>query len=135
MNLASDLMGLGSSPLLALRTSNGGNGPVTISAAGTTFATATRIQSSQYFVSCTNAGGSGGAAVALPVVGGDNGALIADDFVINNATATQSLTVFASTGVAISVGGTNTSSTTIPVHTTMTLYPLTTTQWLGVKGS
>jgi hypothetical protein len=135
MNLASDLMGLGVSPLIASRTSNGGSGPITITAAGTAFASATRLGCTQYFVTCTTAGGSGGAAISLPVVGTDNGALLADDFVVNNATATQSLTIFASSGVAISVGGTNTSSTTVSVHTSMTLYPVSTTQWIGVKGS
>lgn len=135
MALASDLMGLGTPPLLAAHTANAGTGPLTVSAAGTAFASATRLGVTQFLVTCTNAGGSGGAAVSLPAVGGDTGCLLADDFVINNATATQSLTVFASSGVSISVGATNTSSTTVPVHTTMTLFPISTTQWIGVKGS
>lgn len=135
MSQATDLMGLGLPPLLSAHIANAGNGSLTVSAAGTAFSTATRLGVTQFLVTCTNAGGSGGAAVALPAVGGDTGCLLADDFVINNATATQSLTVFASSGVSISVGATNTSSCTVPVHTTMTLFPISTTQWVGVKGS
>ena len=128
-------MGLGVSPLQALRSSNGGNGPLTLAAGGTTFATSARIQSAQYFVSVSGAGGSGGAAVSLPMVGTDNGALLADDFVVNNLSATQTLTVFASTGVTISTSGSNTSSTTMAIHTSATFYPLTSTQWICVKGT
>ena len=135
MSLASDLMGLGVSPLQAAHTATGGIGPINITAAGTNFATATRIQATQYFVTCVNAGGSGGAAIALPGVGGDTGAFIADDFIVNNATGSQSLTVFASTSVVISVGGSNTSSATISPHTTATFYVVSATQWVGVKGS
>lgn len=135
MSQATDLMGLGLPPLLAGHIASGGVGPLTITAAGTAFSSATRIGPEQYLVTCTTAGGSGAAAVSLPAVGGDTGCLLADDFIINNATATQSLTVFASSGVSISVGGTNTSSTTVSVHTTMTLFPVSTTQWVGVKGS
>ncbi len=135
MALASDLMGLGTAPLLAAHTAQAGTGPLTITAAGTAFASATRLGVTQFLASCTNAGGSGSTAISLPAVGGDNGCLLGDSFVVNNLTATQSLTLFASSGVAISVGATNTSSTTIAVHTTMTLYPITTTQWVGVKGS
>jgi hypothetical protein len=132
MSLASDLMGLGVSPLLAARTAQGGIGPLTITAAGSSFATATRIQCQQYLASCSNADGT--VALSLPVVGTDNGALLADDFVINNA-GTTSLRVFLSSGVTISIGGVNTSFCTIALHTSMTCYPITTTQWIGVKGS
>jgi hypothetical protein len=128
-------MGLGVSPLQALRTSNGGNGPLTVAAAGGNFATATRLQSSQYFVSVSGAGGANSAGISLPPVGGDNGALIADDFVVNNLSGTQTMTVYASTGVAISAGGTNTNTSTIAAHTTATLYPLSSTQWISVRGS
>jgi hypothetical protein len=135
MSLASDLMGLGSSPLLAAHTASGGNGPINISAAGTNFSTATRIQATQYFVTCSTAGGSGASALALPTIGGDTGALIADDFIVNNATASNSLWVWGSTGVLISIGGSNTSYAILPVHTTATFYVVSATQWVGVKGS
>lgn len=135
MSLASDLMGLGTSPLLASHTASGGIGPVNITATGTGFSTAKRIQAQQYFVTCSTAGDSGGAALALPVVGSDAGALIADDFVVNNATTGQSLWVWASTGVVISVGGSNTSYAILSPHTTGTFYVVSATAWVGVKGS
>jgi hypothetical protein len=137
MNLSSDLMGLGVSPLVALRTSNGGSGPITgtTSSTSTTFALAVangnQIRSSQYFISITSVVNTTG--LAIPPIG-ETGALLADDYVINNA-GTTSLQIFASSGVIISTGGTNTSSTTIAQHTTMTLYPVSTTQWVAVKGS
>lgn len=133
MSLASDLMGFGLPPLLSEHIASGGNGPLSITAAGSAFSSATRIQANQYVVSCTNANGTNG--LSLPVVGGDGGCLLADDFVVNNANGSNALNLFSSSGVAISVGGTNTSSTTIASHTTMTLYAITTTQWVGVKGS
>ncbi len=132
MSLASDLMGLGNPPLLSAITAQGGIGPLTVAAAGSAFASATRIQIHQYVVSCSN--GDGTLALSLPAVGGDAGCLLADDFVINNA-GTTSLNVYASSGVSISVAGGNTTKTTIALHTTMTLFPVTTTQWIAVKGS
>jgi hypothetical protein len=130
--LASDLQGLGVNPLQAQRTANAGIGPLTITATGTNFATAKRLGGAQYLVSCTNANGTVG--VALPPVGGDTGALIGDPFTINNA-STNSLPVFASTGVVISVGGANTSSTTLTSHVSLTAYPISTTQWIGILGT
>ncbi len=132
MALASDLLGLGLNPFLAGHLASGGNGPLTIAAAGSTFATATKLQAEQFVCSCINADGTKG--VALPTVGGDSGALLADDYVINNAGST-SLQIFSSSGVVISTGGSNTSSTQVQLHTTMTLYPISTTQWIAVKGS
>lgn len=131
MTLSSDLTGLGVSPLLAARTATAGVGPITIVAAGATFASAPRIQCTQFLVSNTT---GGGLSVALPAVGGDNGALLGDDFIINNA-STASLNVFCSSGVSISVGGTNTSSTVMTSHTTLQAYPVSTTQWIGILGS
>jgi hypothetical protein len=130
--LSSDLQGLGVNPLQALRTANAGTGPLTMLATGSTFATANRIDSSQYLVSCSNANGT--LALALPIVGGDNGALIGDCFTINNA-STSALPLFASTGVVISVGGGNTSSTTLTTHSSLTAYPISITQWIGILGT
>src|SRR5258706_5454932 len=106
MALAADLMGLGVSPLIAARTASGGIGPLTIVAAGSSFATAAKIQCTQFLVSNST---NGGLSVALPTVGGDGGAFLGDDFLINNA-ASASLNVFCSSGVNISVGGTNANS-------------------------
>ena len=135
MALASDLMGLGIQPLLAARTATAGNGPITMFAAGSTFATANRIQCTQFIVSVANADGTKG--VSLPPIGGDNGAFLADDFVINNATpsGTASLFIFASTGVTISIAGTLSAVTSLSSHQTLTAYPISTTQWVGIKGS
>lgn len=141
--LAQDLMGLGVPPLQAARTANGGTGPLTLTATGTvstaTSAAATggaaRIGAFQYFFTCTTAGDTGGAAVILPTVGTDQGALLADDYNINNQTGTATLFVWCSAGVTISVGGTNTSYAKIGPHTTMTCFPQSTTQWWGVKGA
>jgi hypothetical protein len=132
MSLSSDLMGLGVSPLLAARTATAGTGPITIvPTQAAAFGSATRIQVTQFLVGNTTVTGG---AISLPPVGGDNGALIGDDFTINNAT-TGSLTVFCSSGVTISVSGANTASTVMTSHTTMTCYPISTTQWIGVKGT
>ncbi len=130
--LASDLQGLGVNPLQAARTANAGTGPLTIASAGSTFATATRIGGSQYLVSCSDSDGTKG--ISLPPVGGDNGALIGDMFNINNAGSTTFF-LFCSTGVLISVAGSNTSKTSLITHTTLTCYPASSTQWLGVRGT
>jgi hypothetical protein len=136
MALASDLMGLGVSPLIAARTANAGIGPLSINgvSGAATFASSTRIQCTQYLVSAANAANATAYGVALPVVGGDGGAFLGDDFIINNASS-ATLLIFCSTGVSISVGSANTSSTSLATHTTLTCYPITTTQWVGVKGS
>lgn len=134
MSLASDLQGMGISPLLAGRQATAGIGPIAIVSAGTSFATATRIQAMQYLVSNSTNNTVGGQGVSLPQVGGDNGALIGDDFVINNA-ATGSMTVYCSTGVTISVAGSNQASIGLSSHTTLACYPISTTQWIGVRGS
>lgn len=125
MSLAQDLMGYGLPDKLAIQLASAGNGPVTITAAGSAFSSSTKIQCHQYLVSCTNADGT--KALGLPAVGGDNGCLIGDDFIINNA-GTTSLQVFASTGILISAGGSNGSQTTVQSHTTMTIFPITSTQ-------
>jgi hypothetical protein len=130
--LASDLQGLGVSPWVAAHVANAGTGPLTITAAGSNFATATRIGITQLIMFCTNTNGT--TAISLPKVGGDNGCLLGDIFIINNGNGSNSLTVYASTGVAISVAGTNTSSATIAANTGASYFPISTTQWIGVKG-
>lgn len=128
-------MGLGVSPLQAAHSASGGTGPLFAGAqAGTVSApsASTRIGAFQFVLSVSNGVSTGG--LTLPPVGSDNGCLLADDFIINNA-GTTTIYLFGSSGVLLSVGGSNTSWTQIGVHTVMTLYPLTTTQWIGVKGS
>jgi hypothetical protein len=136
MALAQDLMGLGISPLQAAHTSNGGTGPVfsggTLAGATSAFSTTNRLGAFQFVVTVSNGVSTGG--VCLPAVGGDSGCLIADDYVINNS-GTTTIYLFASSGVAISVRASNTGYTQIALHTTMTLFPLSTTQWVGIAGS
>lgn len=136
MALATDLIGLGLSPLIALRTASAGNGPLTITGIvnSGSFASSTRIQATQFLVSAAGATTGTSYGISLPQVGGDVGAFLGDDFVINNP-ASAVLKVFCSSGVSISVAGSNTSSTSLTSHTTMTCYPITTTQWIGVRGS
>lgn len=133
MSMAQDLMGIGVSPLQAAHGASGGTGPLFISTGTTSaFSTSTRIGAYQFV--CSMTGGASTTGIALPQVGGDNGALLADDFIINNQ-GTTTVFLFASSGVTISVGGSNTSFTQVGLHTTMTCYPLSQTQWIGVKGS
>lgn len=134
MSLASDLMGFGLPPLLAGKLSNGGLGPLTITAAGTTYATSTKIGVMQYIVSVTN-DALGSLSVGIPRVGGDTGAMLADDYTVNNAGGSNTVVVRASTGVLISAGGVNDSSFVLAAHKTISLWPISSTQWVGVAGS
>lgn len=131
MPLAQDLMGLGMPSQLALQVAVGGSGPLTITAAGSSFATATKILANQTLAVCTNANSTLG--VSLPTVGSDAGALLGDQFIIANANTTDCLKVFSSSGVVICVNGSNTSSTSAGVNTSLVLYPVSTTQWVGVS--
>ncbi len=130
MSLSSDLTGLGVSPLVAARTATAGIGPLTIVASGATFASATRIQCCQFIVTNST---TGNGSVSLPPVGSDNGALLGDDFVINNAAG--SILVFCSSGVTISVAGSNQASVGLSSHISLACYPISTTQWIGVRGA
>lgn len=86
MALASDLMGLGVSPLIAGRTATGGNGPLSLAVNGVAntipSGTAGKLQCTQFVVTATGLSSGG---ILLPPIGGDNGAFLADDFVINNS--------------------------------------------------
>src|SRR5258706_12581533 len=112
MAMASDLIGLGVSPLLAARTATGGIGPLNIAvSSATTIPTlaANKLGVTQFVVSATGLQSGG---ILLPPIGTDSGALLADDFVINNS-GTASIQVWsASSGsgaVLISAGGSNSS--------------------------
>jgi len=137
MTMAADLMGLGVSPLQAMKTATGGVGPLTITPVGTTFASSTKIGCSQYLVT---ANGANGLALGLPPLGGDNGAYLADDFIVNNQ-GTSSLLVFASTSVLISMNGSLSSVQRVQTHSTATFYSVLVTptsgtaNWIGVSGS
>jgi hypothetical protein len=134
MSLAQDLMGLGENPIVASRLASGGVGPVSITAVGTSLATAIQIYGSQYITTVTAI--SGGGCVALPAITGQNTPLIYDDFVLHNA-STGSLTVFPNTGVTVNIGGV--AYVTANPFTLTTLKTLsfwtgpTTTQWFGLS--
>lgn len=135
MALASDLMGFGVSPLQAARTATGGIGPLSIAvSSATTIPTTTgKLGCTQFVVTATGLASGG---VLLPVIGGDSGALLADDFVINN-TGTSTIQVWANPGggtVLISARGSNSSVQLVPIHSSITLYPVSTTQWIGISG-
>ncbi len=138
MALASDLMGLGVSPLQAARTASGGIGPLSIANSGVANAiptgTAGKLGCTQFVVTTTGLNSGG---ILLPPIGSDNGALLADDFVINN-TGTANVNIYANPGggtVLISANGSNTSYQHLALHTSITLYPISTTQWIGIAGS
>ncbi len=135
MALSSDLMGLGLPPLLALQIAQGGIGPLTVVPAGTTYATSTKLGANQTLVSVIGDALTS-KAVGLPSVGGDTGASLGDQFVINYAVDSGgSLTIRASTGVVISMGTANNSLVGIATHTTAALFPISATQWVGIKGA
>ena len=141
MALSSDLMGLGISPLIAARTATGGTGPLTIVPVGASYASSTKLGATQFLV--TAGGGTGFAAAAsigLPAIGSDNGAFLADDYIINNQ-GTGTLIVRTSTSVLISVNGSLNSLAPIVTHTSATFYPVlatltsSTANWICVQGT
>lgn len=136
MALATDLIGLGEQPLVAIRTANGGSGPLTGSAKGTNYATSNVLDSSQYFVEITVTSSSG-AFIGLPPIGSDAGALLGDTFVIINNSgspisvgAPTSVTIFGSIG-ASGAGVAPATVVSISNASTYTFWPVTTTLWAG----
>lgn len=134
MSLAQDLMGLGVSPLQAAHTASAGTGPVTAAAAGSNYATATKIGAYQFLISVTATGSVTTSGLSLPVVGGDTGCLIGDDFIVNNATLVA-VVIYAPANVNISGRGVNVNSLTVSSHTTATLFSITASQWVAVQGN
>ena len=131
MSLATDLMGLGMSPYQAEFVSTGGDGPLLIASAGTgTFASAKQMQTKQFCVYNTDTDGT--KAISLPSVKG--AATMADQYIIGNVSA-NTLNIYASTGVIIDCGASATSSTSLTTYTTGIFYPITSTLWIGVKGT
>ncbi len=126
-----DLMGLGMPFALADRLATD---PSTITGGGGSIGSATAIGGDQYLVSVTASTGSTN-GVVLPSIGGANGCLLGDDFIINNQTASSVIVYAAGATTTISQGGSNTSGTTgisVSVHKSMTLYPITASSWLGI---
>jgi hypothetical protein len=133
MSLAQDLMGLGVSPLQAAHTASAGTGPVTATAAGNSYATATKIGAYQFLIS-VNVSGTTSSGLSLPVVGGDTGCLIGDDYIVNNATV-STVIIYAPANVNISGRGVNNGAVSILTHTTATLFSITASQWVCVTGT
>jgi hypothetical protein len=130
MAMATDLMGLGESAFMANRVANGGSGPITLAAKGSSIATAAQIQGSQYFTFITGSGW-----VVLPVPGGVNGPLNADDFVIHNGTG-GTITVIPPANSTINIGGqafTQASVFSLTTLKTLTAYVVSSTQWFGLN--
>lgn len=134
MALANDLMGLGESGKLASRLANGGTGPVSITAAGSSATNATQIYGTQFVVYVNATAGVQG--VLLPSPGGDAGPLIYDDYVIHNG-YTSSIFVYAPSGTTINIGGaayTNALPFSLATLKTLTIYTgPTQTQWFGLS--
>ena len=93
MALKQNLMGLGLPAPLANRMGDALDAGPVITAHGGTQASAYQLGGSQY-VTVINAT-SGGAGVSLPTIGGDNGALLGDDFVIALNVAGGSAIIYA----------------------------------------
>lgn len=137
----SDLMGLGMPPGLANRIAQE---PAVINSQGASLASATQLGGTQFLVSVT--GSNSGSGVALPAIGGEGigqGALLGDDFIINNQLG-ATICVYAntatgaSTSATISISGTNITGSTgvsIASQKTATFYPITATSWLGLLSS
>jgi len=129
MATKANLMGMGVGPILARRQATD---PQTITAQGGSLASAQQIGGDNYFVSVIAS--NSGAGLQLPGVGGDNGALLGDDYIINNQ-LTASITIFGPTGSTISVSGNNISGSAgfgLSTHKSVTLWPITSSSWLGI---
>lgn len=113
--------------------------PVIATAFGATIASANQMGGTQ-FLTFVNTGTS---ALALPPVTGDErGALLGDEFNIFNATS-AAIVIYANNtaggsavtiyGQAASVAGT--TGVSVPTGQLMTLFPVTVSTWVMVRGS
>lgn len=127
MAQATDLMGLGLSPFLALRMSNGASG-VACSSLGSLASAFALGGNSQYVYS--NPGAAGG--IKLPNIGVDGGCLIGDEINIFN-TSPNLITVYASGSATLSGYGVSASGNTGVTVSTVngaTFTPITATSWV-----
>jgi hypothetical protein len=126
----SDLMGLGLPVFLAQRMATE---PSQVTAVGASRASATTLGGDQFLTVVV--GTNSGVALQLPQIGG-NGCLLGDDFIVNALAATAS--VYPGSGCTISVGAASYSTgtgVTVELHTATSFYPITATQWIGIKGA
>jgi len=128
-----DLLGMGVGPILARRQATD---PQTAIAVGSSSGSAFQLGGDQYFVTFTSTS-AGQGSVTLPAIGGDNGALLGDDFLINNQTG-ATMEVFGPTGTTISISGAVQSLSTgisLTNHVSLTLYPITSSSWMGIRSA
>ena len=124
-----DLMGMGINPLQARRMATD---PQPFTSSGATKASAPVLGGDQYFV-FVNASNSG-SGLALPPVGGDNGALLGDDYIIHNFLS-ATIQVYGPTGSTIFVSGVSASASagvSIQPAFTATFWPATASTFLGL---
>jgi hypothetical protein len=127
-----DLMGLGLTPFLARRMATE---PSAFTSSGASKASAAPLGGDQYFV-YVNASNSG-SGVLLPAVGGDNGALLGDDFIIHNLLS-ATIQVYGPTSSTIYFSGASASASagvSIQPAFTATFWPATTSTWLGLASA
>jgi hypothetical protein len=136
MATKSNLMGLGLPAPLANRMGDCLEAGTSITAQGATQASAYQIGGSQYVVNVTAS--SSGCCVSLPAIGGDNGALIGDDFVITLNMSGGSCTVFApGASTVINQGGAQISASTgvsVSAYKVGTYVAVTPSVWAGMMG-
>ena len=133
-----DLMGLGLPPLLARRMATE---PTLVIGGGTSVGSAVQIGQDQYLV-CVTASTGSNSAVVMPQIGGDGpnaGALLGDDFIINNQCSGSTIVYIANNAsgsvVSISSASALTAGTTgvsVGTHRTMTMYSITSSTWLAL---
>jgi hypothetical protein len=128
MSIDQNLMGLGLPGPLAQRLASAGTGPIAITPKGSSYATSQLIGGKQYLTFATGAGTA--AWLGLPVVGGDNGPDIGDDFIIHNGNSGP-LTVAVAAGVTVNMTGSQTNQFTIAGFKTAQVWIASTTQWVG----
>jgi hypothetical protein len=132
MATKANLLGMGMASQLARRSATD---PQTFTASGASAGAAAAIGGDNYFI-CVNATATG-SGVRLPPVGGDNGALLGDDYIINNQ-VTATIQVYGPVGSTISISGSNQSGSGgfgLSTHNSVTLWPITATSWLGILSS
>ena len=129
----SDLIGLGLSPFLAERLADCQINQILVTGVGGTRASAYVIGRSQFLLAVN--GSNSGKSVLLPPVGGDNGCLLGDAFIIHNyADANGSLIVYGQTGSEIIQSSSNISGSlgvSLSSGFTATFWTITASTWIA----
>ncbi len=130
MSLNTDLMGLGMPAQLADKLAPAI--PLTITAAGTTYAGSTKLKQNQYLVSCAN--GNNTLSLGLPAVGGSTGCALADYFHVYNSSV-DTVVIRTSTSVLMGSGGTYDSAFLLGPSKSVLLRPISSTAWASLYGA